>query len=320
MADHGLSTGPVQMTNTAFLTFLRGTIESIQEICYESLHASLSFVIDNSLVSWSELPVRFEILRKSMQGRLGLSTGMQLIFGSAIDDVANPKESEHASSNEVRVLSKQIHSMEFYLESGQKKAFNVIMEQFNRYLLSIEKLNFKPAIEVYYSLALMFLSYINLWNLTETINQRISLDPLTNVGFHLSWQDAVIYLINLSDALFDEQNRNIDGKANLAIAKIQKHIHDHIQEDPSLNDLAELVHFNPSYLSRLYKQMTGTTLQSYIDDVRISMAKDHLRDGRKKINEIAADLGFISAPYFSKFFKKHMNVSPQQYRDSFLNK
>ena len=320
LSGNDLSCESIQMTVEAFQTFLRGTIESIQEICFESMHTSLSFAIDNSLTSWSELPVRFEVLRKAMHGRLGVSTGMQLIFGDMIDEGSQPTGSEHNSSNEMRVLIKQIRSMEFFLESGQRKAFNTIMEQFIHYLLSIEQLSFKPAIEAYYSLALMFLSYINLWNLTEIIIQRVSLDPLTNVGVHLSWKDAVIYLINLSDIIFDEQNQNIDGKATLAITKIQKHILDNLRDDPSLNDLAELVHFNPSYLSRLYKQMTGITLQSYIDDVKISKAKDYLRDDKKKINEISSDLGFISAHYFSKFFKRHMNVSPQQYRDSFLNK
>ena len=107
-----------------------------------------------------------------------------------------------------------------------------------------------------------------------------------------------------------------DGKAAPAIMTVQDYIDEHISEDLSLVKLAEMVHMNPSYLSRLFKKATGKNLLGYINDKRIDQAKTWLEEDQYKIFEIAEKLGFATAPYFTRFFKKKMKVSPQEYRES----
>lgn len=107
-----------------------------------------------------------------------------------------------------------------------------------------------------------------------------------------------------------------DSKAAPAIMTIHAYIEEHISEDLSLVKLAEMVHMNPSYLSRLFKRSTGKNLLCYINDKRIDQAKAWLEEDQYKIFEIAEKLGFATAPYFTRFFKKKMKVSPQEYRES----
>ena len=100
------------------------------------------------------------------------------------------------------------------------------------------------------------------------------------------------------------------------IIRIQKYIRYHINEELTLTGLAEQVYLNPSYLSRIYKQLTGLNLFDYVNQVRIDKAKELLKESNKKIQEIAAAVGLDSAPTFTRFFKRMTNMTPQEYRES----
>lgn len=107
-----------------------------------------------------------------------------------------------------------------------------------------------------------------------------------------------------------------DSKAMSAIAALQAYIEVHLGEDLSLARLADRVAMHPSYLSRLFKKETGANLLHYINDKRIEQAKAWLEADQYKIFEIAEKLGFATAPYFTRFFKKKMKISPQEYREA----
>jgi two-component system response regulator YesN len=100
------------------------------------------------------------------------------------------------------------------------------------------------------------------------------------------------------------------------INQIQSFIQHHLSGDVSLTAIAEHVHFNPSYLSRYYKQMTGQNLQDYIQSKKLECALHLMQHTNLKLIEIAARVGFDSHSYFTTFFKKKMGVAPQEYRNS----
>ncbi|MCV4230764.1 response regulator [Virgibacillus sp. LDC1] len=100
------------------------------------------------------------------------------------------------------------------------------------------------------------------------------------------------------------------------IDRIHKYILEHLSGDVSLTAIAEEVHFNPSYLSRYYKQLTGHNLLEYIQAKKLEGALHLMQHTNMKLQEIATRLGFESPSYFTTFFKKKMGVSPQEYRNS----
>lgn len=88
----------------------------------------------------------------------------------------------------------------------------------------------------------------------------------------------------------------------------------HYREEFSLSDLAEELHANPSYLSRLFKNKSGSNLFDEIVRRRMEKAKECLLITDMKINDIAEYVGFSDASYFSRLFKKMFNISPRDYR------
>ena len=66
---------------------------------------------------------------------------------------------------------------------------------------------------------------------------------------------------------------------------------------------------------RLFKKYEGIGISEYVTQQKIQLSKELLKEGKMKIYEIADLLGFESAFYFSKVFKKVTGLSPKDYRN-----
>jgi two-component system response regulator YesN len=99
------------------------------------------------------------------------------------------------------------------------------------------------------------------------------------------------------------------------IVTIIEYIKDNLHLDLKLDYLAELVHFNGQYLSRLFKQETKYTLTQYITACRLEKAKHYLSySSEDTVVEISRKCGIIDSNYFARVFKKYEGVSPSQYQ------
>ncbi|MGL5378581.1 response regulator transcription factor [Clostridium sp.] len=111
-----------------------------------------------------------------------------------------------------------------------------------------------------------------------------------------------------------EMEEEVTENEDELILKLERYIERHIGEELTLTKLASVIHLNPSYLSRYYRKMTGGNLSDFIKVVKIEKSKILLIESNKKIGEIAMELGFESASYFCKVFKKCIGVSPVDFR------
>lgn len=86
----------------------------------------------------------------------------------------------------------------------------------------------------------------------------------------------------------------------------------------SVKFLAERIHLNSEYFSRLFEQYTGSRPLSYINEKRIERAQYLILTSQAKYIEIARMTGFESLSHFSRTFKKVTGMSPKAYRKHFL--
>lgn len=101
---------------------------------------------------------------------------------------------------------------------------------------------------------------------------------------------------------------------NKTIADVKCHISAHYNEELSLSDIATKFYLSPSYLSRLFKRVTGLSIVEYINSVRIMSAKNLLEKTDNRISDIAQQAGFSTTIHFTRVFKASTSLSPQQYR------
>ncbi|HZK27082.1 MAG TPA: response regulator [Thermoclostridium sp.] len=300
------------------LTFVKGTIDLVQKACMESMKISVSFALDDSRAGWMDLPDRFDTLKMVLNYRFGQDSAMLLTGRGVIEEglkYTQEKENEKLSTNRLR-----FESIAEALEYGKKEDFFSLMDELTESLRTVKSMHNIVAIEQYSSIALVLLSYINRWNIIEKVAFKIGIHKLMKVSEHDSWNDAIDYLYKLGSILLDIQKQEQEKRTQDVIGIIQKHINDnvHIQDEITLIRLSDLVHFNPSYLSRLFKQEVGVNISDYIGDIRMKKAKLLLENPNMKVNAVAEALGYGTATNFTRFFKKMTNMTPQEYRD-FVN-
>ncbi|WP_367568562.1 response regulator [Lacrimispora sp.] len=97
------------------------------------------------------------------------------------------------------------------------------------------------------------------------------------------------------------------------ITNVQKYIDNHVAEKLSLNEVAGVFGLSPNYLSILFKKNSSLGFSEYIAQAKINKAKSLLLEEDMKIYEAADKLGFESAFYFSKVFKKVTGLSPREF-------
>ena len=105
-----------------------------------------------------------------------------------------------------------------------------------------------------------------------------------------------------------------DKKINSLIFKIITILVEGYSGDLSLQSVAEEVNIATTYLSHLFKKEMQLTFSDYLTMIRIVAAKRMLYENRRKIHEIAIDVGFSDNRYFSRVFKKSTGISPSEYK------
>lgn len=83
---------------------------------------------------------------------------------------------------------------------------------------------------------------------------------------------------------------------------------------PSVKYCASQLFLSPNYFGDLIKRETGKTAQEYIQMKLIDVAKERILSSNKTLSEVAYDLGFQYPQHFSRFFKRHVGCTPNEFR------
>jgi len=98
------------------------------------------------------------------------------------------------------------------------------------------------------------------------------------------------------------------------IAMIKSHVEEHYDR-VTLDDVAELVHMNPTYISKYFKQKTGQKFSDYVISVKMKKAADLLSDINYRVYDVSSMVGYDNAKNFSTTFKKYYGKNPREFRE-----
>ena len=122
----------------------------------------------------------------------------------------------------------------------------------------------------------------------------------------------------LSEALVSAIDRicppieNTKGSTQRTIAFVTNYIEQHIGEEISLPKMSALAGVSPSYFSKMFKDTSGEGLISYVTGKKIERAKFYINSGYK-LYMAAESVGYENYNYFSRLFKKHTGMTPEEY-------
>ncbi|TXK77637.1 AraC family transcriptional regulator [Paenibacillus sp. N3.4] len=126
--------------------------------------------------------------------------------------------------------------------------------------------------------------------------------------------DRVHRLINFYERIVAETLTKGERRTGTVTSFITTFIENNYAKDIYLESIANEIGLSAKYVSRLFKETTGTSITDYISIIRMAKAKELLTETELKINEIAERIGMNSRTTFLRMFKKHEGISPADYR------
>jgi two-component system response regulator YesN len=312
--------GKETLSDEYFITFVKGTLELVQQSCKENLNFSLSFIVSNTFLKIDRLHQRFQHMLQVIAYH-GSYEKEVILTDAHLEGHINNKPAESGSEQvKNRIELNSLNLLTTYLEKGDRANFFEGLKKICQDLRNVNNLHDPVAQEIYYSVALMLLSYINSRKISDRVSLKTDIRNIFRIDEHYSWNEAIEYLYRLAGTIMDLHTQDMGNLSLNLVQFINGYIQNNIIGDVSLIKLSEITGYNPSYLSRLYKEIANETLNEYISKIRFNKAKELLESSNFNLNEIAIEIGLGSRTYFNRFIKKITGMSPQEYRDYLLSR
>ncbi|XID91759.1 helix-turn-helix domain-containing protein [Paenibacillaceae bacterium WGS1546] len=130
------------------------------------------------------------------------------------------------------------------------------------------------------------------------------------------WQERTEELYAFFERIIEATAVKPERRSGNVVALISEYISLHYAKDLHLEMIADEIGLSPKYVSKLFKETTGSSITDTISRTRMEKAKQLLLETDLKIGEIAELTGIHSRTTFLRVFKKYEGISPMDYRNA----
>lgn len=227
---------------------------------------------------------------------------------TSITQISDVEYSNHISN----ITDDGFESIIFNIRSSNKIE---VIGQVKKFLRNLESYNLAPELFCHECLELIYLA---LKVSTETgkdyiVEKKGGFVPhieilKVNTVFEISnwllsfFEDLMNWIANI------QKNSN-----KKSIIKVREYLDQNYYKDITLDEMAEMVKINSTYLSMLFKEQVGTTYIKYLTNVRLEKAKKLLNEDYK-VKEVSEMVGYHNSRHFSELFKKTVGLTPDQFK------
>lgn len=291
------------------LDLLTGTTELVQSAVSKSLELPLSALIRDCSMPFEKAIRDFIAYSDNM-----LSMEEDEIRVSPIN-TGKGKGDIALSGAMKRELSLKVSQLENRFDNMDREGILSVLDELKNLLGGVENMSDLFAMEMYGSASAKLLSYVQRSGISKDKDITFSMHELYNLSGYSNWTEAFSALKRITRQIFSQVDSSIENRNEDVVNKIKHFIRHHLDGDTSLYTLSDYVHLCPEHLLRVFKKQEGVTVLQYINDMKLSRAKQLLSESDMQVKDIAVELGFTSAGYFGRFFKSKMGMTPNAYRE-----
>ena len=163
-------------------------------------------------------------------------------------------------------------------------------------------------------------------HLILSADQMIQIKALTDImeqelhakrpGFQLMAVGHFMILITFLSRFYTESEAP-DAQKLLQLANALSYLEQHYTEEIDVDELIRIAHMSRRSFFRAFSEITHQTPLTYLLNLRVMKAVTLLETSGKNITEIAFDCGFQDSNYFSRQFKKVMDITPSEFQKKF---
>lgn len=143
---------------------------------------------------------------------------------------------------------------------------------------------------------------------------RKLLHLLAEVDDETAGADLARALFRLTRGFLANDNRSRTGKAERTFQEIRQYMAENFCLPLTREETAAYFQLNPNYLSRLFRQRSGSSFSEILRSMRLEHAAFLLRRTDLLVDEITLQCGYQSTPFFTSAFHRHFGLPPGQYR------
>ena len=100
------------------------------------------------------------------------------------------------------------------------------------------------------------------------------------------------------------------------LRKVEDYIAEHLAEEISVEQMAELVELSPSHFAHVFKETAGMTPLLFITRQRITRAQQLIRETSRSLIDVGLEVGYTSPSHFAQVFRRVVGVTPTEFRSS----
>lgn len=284
---------------------LEGLIKSVNS----KYNVSLFLAFSNYLETVSKLSTALKETEKDLYSRFFYPN--QTVFTSKFKkSVPNLKEYE----NQLNLQEKDKKLIQVYLNNRdtdrlkqlmRKLAENITYTSYDRLLVYLQEIIMIP----------IQFSHKNNIRIEGVYNEKLlnleCVDYFQNLIDLFDWLAS--WMHHLSNDSFTTNNQDTSFGLHL-FEQIKGYILSNIDQELTLNIVAEHFFYSPSYLSRLFKAKLNKNYMIFVTEIRIEYAKQCLEQPNYSIKEVCNMCGYKSYKHFVKTFKSVTEMTPSEYR------
>ncbi|MCC8085971.1 MAG: AraC family transcriptional regulator, partial [Clostridium sp.] len=166
----------------------------------------------------------------------------------------------------------------------------------------------KQTLEEFYPEFLMVCYSLKEW---ESVRKSLSDSPGAEL-FHQA-DRSIMDMKQFVRYIVGKLSECADGGGN-EVEKAISYIHDNIEQELKVSELAEYVHLSPNYLNKKFKNETGISIKEYIIQEKLNLAHTLLTTTNLPVNIVSSKVGYSNFAYFSKIYKQVKGKTPSEER------
>lgn len=278
---------------------LHQALTSIQDVLEQQFHITVTIIVGVTVDDTGDLPQSQQSAKQVLNRRFVYGPGA-LIFCEDTASVS-AETSSYPQEQETQLLSaaragdpdEACRQLSAFFERIRPYQMDYILLYLLQLDLAIQKLEGANHLDT------------QPLDLTKIYTASMTLDQLRR-----QFEVRIAALADLVKALRESSTDKLVTRVN---DLVQENLCD---QNLTVAWLADEVDLSVNYLRNVYKESTGENLSAYINRAKLSLICELLQTSDLSIQEISKKLGFSTSNYFFTYFKKHMGVTPKQYRSS----
>lgn len=166
---------------------------------------------------------------------------------------------------------------------------------------------------------------VRIWMIVASNLEEMSINPVEVTGENRdclremedmgSFSALKRYILNLCRDTVQVLNSTEGAKYNVIIQKSMQYIAKHYMEEIRISQIVAELYITPNHFSQVFKSQTGMNFSDYLNQYRIDIAKELLKNLDLKIYQVSEMAGYQNYKYFNLVFKKYTGYSPKEYRN-----